>query len=127
MTLQKKEKVQTVIKDYTIMLTGLILYVLSWTLFLIPAKITGGGISGLAAVIFYSTKIPIGLTFFAINVVLVSIALKILGASFGIKTVFSMVVLSLLVAVPQDLFPKSLTLARSQSHAHRNAISPGLE
>ena len=64
MTLQKKEKLQTVIKDYTIMLTGLILYVLSWTLFLVPAKITGGGISGLAAVIFYSTKIPIGLTFF---------------------------------------------------------------
>jgi uncharacterized membrane-anchored protein YitT (DUF2179 family) len=104
----KKEKLQTIIKDYTIMLTGLILYVLSWTLFLIPAKITGGGISGLAAVIFYSTKIPIGLTFFAINVVLVAIAIKILGASFGIKTIFSMIVLSLLFAVPQDLFPKSI-------------------
>jgi len=104
----KKEKLQTIIKDYTIMLTGLILYVLSWNLFLIPAKITGGGITGLAAVIFYSTKIPIGLTFFAINVVLVAIALKILGASFGIKTIFSMVVLSLLFAVPQDLFPKSI-------------------
>lgn len=104
----KKQKIQTTIKDYTIMLMGLILYVLSWTLFLVPAKITGGGISGLAAVIFYSTKTPIGLTFFAINVVLVSIAIKILGASFGVKTIFSMVVLSLLFTVPQDLFPKSI-------------------
>ncbi len=104
----KKEKLQTIVKDYAIMSTGLILYVLSWTLFLVPAKITGGGISGLAAVIFYSTKIPIGLTFFAINVVLVGIAIKVLGASFGIKTVFSMVVLSLLFAVPQSFFPGAI-------------------
>ncbi|MDP2888950.1 MAG: YitT family protein, partial [Bacteroidota bacterium] len=49
-----------------------------------------------------------GLTFFAINVVLVSIALKVLGASFGIKTIFSMIVLSLLFAIPQDVFPESI-------------------
>jgi uncharacterized membrane-anchored protein YitT (DUF2179 family) len=104
----RKEKIQTVIQDYIIMTMGLVLYVLSWTLFLIPAKITGGGISGLAAVIYYSTKIPIGLTFFAINVVLVAIAIKVLGASFGIKTIFGMIVLSLLFAVPLDVFPKSI-------------------
>jgi uncharacterized membrane-anchored protein YitT (DUF2179 family) len=104
----QKQKIQTVIKDYVIMLTGLSLYALSWTLFLVPAQITGGGISGLAAVIFYSTKIPIGLTFFAINVVLVGIAMKILGASFGIKTIFSMVILSLLFSVPQSLFPEAI-------------------
>ncbi len=104
----KKQKIQFIIQDYSIMLFGLILYVLSWTLFLVPAKITGGGISGLAAVIFYSTKIPIGLTFFGINVILVAIAIRILGASFGIKTIFSMVVLSLLFAIPQDLFPGAI-------------------
>ena len=104
----QKQKVQTIVMDYTIMLTGLILYVLSWTLFLVPAQITGGGISGLAAVIFYSTKIPIGLTFFAINVVLVSAALKVLGASFGVKTIFSMVTLTLLFSIPQSVFPKSI-------------------
>lgn len=104
----KKPKIQSVIKDYVIMFTGLALYVLSWTLFLVPAKITGGGISGLAAVIFYSTKIPIGLTFFAINVVLVAIAMKVLGASFGIKTIFSMVVLTVLFSIPQQYFPGAI-------------------
>ena len=104
----KKQKLQSVIKDYVIMFIGLILYVLSWTLFLVPAKITGGGISGLAAVIFYSTKIPIGLTYFAINVVLISIALKVLGSNFGMKTVFNMVTLTLLFAVPQEYFPGAL-------------------
>ncbi|HNX54987.1 MAG TPA: YitT family protein [Prolixibacteraceae bacterium] len=104
----KQVEIKSVIKDYTIMLAGLILYVLSWTLFLIPAQITGGGISGLAAVIYYSTKIPMGLTYFAINVVLISFALKILGPNFGVKTVFNMVALTLLFAIPQEYFPGAL-------------------
>jgi uncharacterized membrane-anchored protein YitT (DUF2179 family) len=104
----QKQKIQSVIMDYSIMLIGLSLYAFSWILFLVPAKITGGGISGLAAVIFYSTKIPIGLTFFVINVVLVAIAMKIIGASFGIKTIFSMVVLSLLFSIPPELFPDAI-------------------
>jgi len=104
----KKPDIRLIIKDYFIMLMGLTLYAFSWTLFLVPAEITGGGISGLAAVIFYSTKIPIGLTFFAINVVLVGIAMKILGASFGIKTIFSMSVLSVLFSIPQNMFPGAI-------------------
>lgn len=104
----KKQKLETVIKDYVIMVIGLVLYVLSWTLFLVPAQITGGGISGLAAVIFYSTKIPIGLTYFAINAVLISIALKILGPNFGVKTIVNMVTLTLLFAIPQEYFPGAL-------------------
>jgi len=104
----KKPNIQLIIKDYVIMFLGLSLYTLSWTLFLVPAQITGGGISGLAAVIFYSTKIPIGLTFFSINVVLVAIAMKVLGASFGIKTIFSMVVISVLFSIPQEFFPGAI-------------------
>ena len=104
----KKPKLQSVIKDYSIMLVGLILYVLSWNLFLIPSQITGGGISGLAAVIFYSTKIPMGITYFVINVALIAIALKVLGSNFGVKTVFNMIALTLLFAIPQDLFPGAL-------------------
>ncbi len=104
----RQVKVKSTVKDYTIMLAGLVLYVLSWTLFLIPAQITGGGISGLAAVIYYSTKIPMGLTYFAINVVLISFALKILGPNFGVKTVFNMVTLTLLFAIPQEYFPGAL-------------------
>lgn len=104
----QKPNIQLIIKDYFIMFLGLSLYTLSWTLFLVPAQITGGGISGLAAVIFYSTKIPIGLTFFSINVVLVAIAVKVLGASFGIKTIFSMVVISVLFSIPQEFFPGAI-------------------
>jgi len=94
MTLQKKQKLLLIIQDYAIITFGLIMYSLSWTFFLVPAQITGGGVTGLAAVIFYSFNIPIGLTFFGINLILVAIAMKVLGASFGVKTIYSMVVIS---------------------------------
>lgn len=108
MVADKKHQMVAFLKDYFIITVGLVIYALSWTFFLVPAKITGGGISGLAAVVFYSTKIPIGLTFFAINVVLVAVAIKVLGASFGIKTIYSMSVLSAIFMIPQDWFPPAI-------------------
>jgi uncharacterized membrane-anchored protein YitT (DUF2179 family) len=63
MTITKSEKIRKLIEDYTIITIGLAIFALSWTLFLIPAEITGGGVSGLAAVVYYSSKIPIGLTY----------------------------------------------------------------
>lgn len=108
MTLQKKEKLLHIIKDYVIITFGLILYSLSWTFFLVPAQITGGGVSGLAAVIFYSYKIPIGLTFFVVNLFLVAIAIKVLGASFGLKTIFSMAVISIAFTVLPTLPPGAI-------------------
>ena len=103
-----KPNIKLIFQDYFIMAVGLTIFALSWTLFLVPAKITGGGISGLAAVIYYSTKIPIGLTFFVINVVLVVLAIKVLGANFGIKTIFSMVVITILFSIPQEFFPGAI-------------------
>ena len=106
--IQMRPKLATVIKDYTIISFGLLLYVLGWQLFLIPAEITGGGVSGISAVVFFATKIPVSLTFLVINVVLVLIAIKILGASFGVKTIYSIAVLTVFFAVFQSVLEKPL-------------------
>jgi len=106
--IQMKPKLATVIKDYTIISFGLLLYVLGWQLFLIPAEITGGGVSGISAVVFFATKIPVSLTFLVINAVLVLIAIKILGASFGVKTIYSIAVLTVFFAVFQSILEKPL-------------------
>ncbi len=108
MTEERKAKLRTTITDYLIIAFGMALYVLSWTVFLIPAEITGGGISGLSAVIFYSSKIPVAASYFIINVFLIIIAIKVLGASFGIKTIFSMLVATLLFWVTPGLIKEPL-------------------
>ncbi len=103
-----KQKVITTVKDYLIISAGLLLYALGWILFLIPAEITGGGITGVAAVIFYGWGIPVWISYLAINCLLLVLALKILGASFGIKTIFSLSLISLIFALSQNLIKEPI-------------------
>ncbi len=101
-------RVAGVIKDYTIITFGLLLFAMGWLLFLIPAEINGGGISGVATVLFFATGLPVGLSYFAINVVLVLVAIKILGANFGVKTIYSIVVVSLVFAMFPNIVEKPI-------------------
>jgi len=85
-------KMQTVIqhiKSYVIITFGLLMMAFGWTAFLIPNELLGGGVSGVATLIYWSTGLSTGVTILAVNVVLVIIALKILGFGFGIKTIYS--------------------------------------
>jgi len=56
-------KIAWIIKDYLIIIFGLLIFAAGWLFFKIPEEITGGGISGVAAVIFFVTKIPICISF----------------------------------------------------------------
>lgn len=96
------------IQDYTITTLGLLLFAVSWTLFLLPAQITGGGVAGIGAVLFYITGIPMGITYFVVNIFLVILAIKILGANFGVKTIFSMSVLTVMFTVLQKIFTEPI-------------------
>lgn len=73
---------------------GLFIFSLGWTAFLIPSNITGGGITGVGTVIYFTTGIPVALSFLVINALLLVAAFKMLGFGYGIKTIFGVVVLS---------------------------------
>ncbi len=94
------------IRAHLIIIFGLLLNALGWTAFLIPAKITGGGITGVSTLIFFGTSFPMGITYLIINAVLVVFAIKILGLNFGVKTIFSVVVLSVLFSLLQEYITK---------------------
>lgn len=103
-----KNRVIAELKSYAIIIFGCLLYTFAWVGFLVPGEITGGGVSGIGATVFYAYGIPIGYTYFAVNIILILLAIKILGASFGIKTVFSMGLLSLLLTVAQPLITEPI-------------------
>ena len=96
------------VQDYVIIVFGLFLYAFGVTAFLIPLKIIGGGITGVATVLYFTTGIETGYTYFIINVFLILAAIKILGTSFGVKTIFSMTVMSVMLNVLQSVFTKPL-------------------
>ena len=90
------------IRSYTVMVIGLGLYAFGITAFLIPLKIAGGGVTGISMLVFYATGFGIGYTFFIINIFLVLIAIKVLGINFGIKTIFSMTIIAVMLNVMQN-------------------------
>lgn len=111
------KKIFSFIKMYTVIVIGLSLYAFGVTAFLIPVKITAGGVTGISMLIYYATGIPAGYHYFIINSFLIILAIRILGTSFGLKTLFSMVVISILLnvlpmfikeALVKDLFLSSV-------------------
>jgi uncharacterized membrane-anchored protein YitT (DUF2179 family) len=77
-------------------LLGTLLYGFGFNAFILSNEIITGGVSGLCAVIFFATKetIPVSLSYFAINVALLLLALKVLGFRFLMKTIFGVFSLS---------------------------------
>ncbi|MBQ1748023.1 MAG: YitT family protein [Bacteroidales bacterium] len=101
------KKILGTIKAYIIITLGLLCYVLGWTIFLIPNNLVGGGVSGISSIILYAFGVPISVTYFAINIILLLIALKVLGKGFGVKTVYAIVAATLFFQfvpafIPQD-------------------------
>jgi uncharacterized membrane-anchored protein YitT (DUF2179 family) len=92
------------IKAHAIITFGLLLTAVGWMAFLIPAEITGGGLSGLCALLFYAIKLPIGLTYLIFNIILILISIRILGLKFGIQTVYGVIGLSIFFTILQPLF-----------------------
>ncbi len=81
--------------DYIGITVGSLFVALALTVFLVPNRIAAGGISGLATVFYYITSFPIGVTMLAINIPLFFAGTKIMGASFGFRTIYGILSLSI--------------------------------
>ena len=92
-----KSDVMRELRDYTFITLGLISYALGWAAFLIPYQIPTGGTTGISAIIYYSTGFPIQWSYFIINAVLMTFAIRILGPKFSIKTTYAIFVLTFLL------------------------------
>ena len=86
-----------VLKDYLLLLTGTLLTALAFNFFLIPHKIAPGGISGIATVVYYVFRIPVGATMLLLNVPIFIMGVKALGRDFGLKTIISTILLSVFI------------------------------
>lgn len=97
------------IEKYFFICLGLAIFAFGWTAFLIPQQITGGGISGISAIIYFACdKIPVAVSSLVLNLILVAIAWRILGRRFCIDTLICSVILSLMLQAGQMIFPEAL-------------------
>lgn len=73
--------------------------------FLTPNKIVGGGVSGLSTIFYQTLKVPPGLTFALVNILLLIISFKVLGKEFVFKTLVGAGLISLFVQIFSYLPP----------------------
>lgn len=90
-------------QDYGKMLLGLAIYSIGYTLFLLPYQITSGGVSGIAALIYYSTGFQAQYSYFLINCALLVFALRIMGRSYFVRTIVATSLVSLGIGFLQDI------------------------
>jgi len=106
-------------KELTIMTLGMIVAAIAVNYFLIPSKIIVGSISGLSIVISgifaaAGINVKISLVIFIINAILLVLAYFLIGPEFGIKTVYSALILGPLMELCEKVVPVA------------NLIEPGM-
>ncbi len=95
------------IRDYILILLGAILQAGSLRIFLLPAKLASGGVSGLSQIINSFTGWPIGVMVLLGNIPLFILGWRFLGGPrFAARTAFAILTFSILVDIPLPFLPQ---------------------
>lgn len=100
--------------DLFFIVLGVYLISIGTNIFLLPHKMTTGGASGIATILYYTLNIPMGLSIVIINLPLFVISIYKFGFKFSFKTIAATILLSIFLEVfkyndiiensPTDLF-----------------------
>lgn len=93
------------LKEYGLITLGVVAYALGWSIFLLPNNLIGGGVSGFASIIYYATGLKMSITYLILNVILLLVGTRILGTGFGGKTIYAIVMTSVMLAVLPEMIP----------------------
>lgn len=84
---------------------GAFIMAIATSLFLLPNQLSSGGFAGIATIIYYFLKIPMGITILAFNIPLFLFAGYKLGKSFLIKSIIGTITFSLAIDILDKLTP----------------------
>ena len=93
-------------KDYVFIIVGLVVYALGFTAFILPHAVVIGGVAGVGTLVYFATQglIPVAVTQYGVNLVLLALAFKIVGRTFVLRTIFGATVVSLSIGVLEGYF-----------------------
>lgn len=133
MTFQKP-KVWLFAKDYLVIIIGIAMYGLGFCAFIAtaPDKVVIGGMAGLSQIVDMITfgcfgfHVPYSVTIFTVNCLLLAIAWKIVGSTFVFRTLFGVVVISVIFAFFQPLFKQPPVVGETFMNVIIGAVLCGL-
>jgi len=107
---------------YVSMFIGCVLCGLSYAVFLIPHQIVPGGVTGIAMILFFLFKTPVGIITIALNIPLFFIGIKTLGLKYGIQSVIAIICTNLLI----DFFVYTVKITSPTENIILGALYGGL-
>ena len=101
----KKENIKEFLIDILGTLVGAFLMATATSLFLLPNQLSSGGFAGIATILYYLLKIPMGTTILSLNVPLFLFAGYKLGKKFILKSMVGTISFSVFIDILDKLEP----------------------
>lgn len=108
------ENIKSFIKEIPILTLGMFIGTIAVHFFLIPSKLIVGSVTGLSIVINILTSISVPVLILVINAFLLIVSYFLIGKEFGVKTVYSALILSPMLAILEKLYPMTQSLMHDQ-------------
>ncbi len=115
MATQFKKSALITLKEYVLITIGLIIYSFAFTTLTVKANTVPGGAGGISSLIYYalgeptSSLLTLGNIYFVVNAIFLLVGVIIIGPRFGIKTIYAVVVNSILMNVFAMIIPADFT------------------
>ena len=99
--MEAERKKYYLVNDFIILTVACFIFAFAWEGFMIPNGMSAGGMMGLCTVVQFATGglIPAQYSYFAINALLIIIAVIAMGIGFGFKTIYCIVMSSLAMEI----------------------------
>lgn len=101
---------------------GCVICALSYAVFLVPHQIVPGGVTGIAMILHFLYKTPVGIVAIMLNIPLFIIGIRVLGLSFGFKSVIATFATNILI----DFFIYSVKISSPTDNTILGALYGGL-
>lgn len=95
-------------KDYAFIAFGMAVYAFGFSAFILPQKVVIGGLAGISTITYFLSGIPVAVTNYVLNLILLAIAYRVVGKKFVIGTIFGATMISVWIGLFQPLFQNGL-------------------
>lgn len=93
-------------KDYFMIILGLCIYAIGFTVFILPHHIVIGGLTGVGTLVLFATNgfVPVAATIYICNIILLASGYKLLGKQFVLRTIFGATFAALSIGALEGYF-----------------------
>jgi uncharacterized membrane-anchored protein YitT (DUF2179 family) len=92
-------------KDYLFITLGVAIYAIGFSSFILPHEVVIGGLTGLSTILYFTTGLPIAVSSYALNLILLAMAYKVVGKQFVLGTIFGATMISVMMAIFNPICP----------------------